>query len=82
MEELYGDHGVGKVSDNFVLKYWNVETKAFILKVGRENEKLVTNTLILMNEINHLPCRIRILDVSGTLFKIETKLKLKSESFE
>ena len=78
---LYGDLGVAKIAGNFMIKFWNIETKVFILAVGRENEEMITNSLIFMNEIINIPCRIRILHVSGTLLKIEENMKQKNESW-
>ena len=81
VSDLYGDLGHAKIAGNFMMKFWNVETKVFILRVGRENEQMVTSALALMNQLKNLPCRVRILHVSGTLLKIENNLKLKSECF-
>ena len=38
VKELYGDLGHAKIAGNFLIKFWNVQTKTFILRVGRENE--------------------------------------------
>ena len=48
-----------------------METKVFILQIGRENLLTVSNSLILINNIFNIPARIRILHVSGTLEKLE-----------
>lgn len=35
--DLYGEFGLAMLQPNFVIKFWNVTTKVFILRVGREN---------------------------------------------
>jgi len=48
---LYGDFGVAQVSGNFLVKFWNVQTKVLILRVGREHEPMVANALILTTSL-------------------------------
>ena len=78
---MYGEVGVATVSPNCVIKFWNMATRVFVLRVGRENEQMVCNSLILMNNFSSTPCRIRIVHVSGTLQKLEDKIKLLNESW-
>ena len=63
------------------MKFWNIETKVMILRIGRENEEMVSNTIIMINQISNIPCRIRILHVSGTLLKIENAMSKMDESW-
>jgi ribonuclease P/MRP protein subunit POP5 len=80
-QDLYGDLGAAAISSNFVVKFWNPSTKVLILRVGREHEVEVSNSLILLNSLSGQPCRIRILHVSGTLQKAEERMKLLNESW-
>ena len=81
VQDHFGDLGYAQVSSNFVIKFWNPQTKLFILRVSRDHEQLVTNSMIMATNINNMPARIRILHVSGTLQKLEENMKAKSESF-
>ena len=103
LHELYGDIGLAKAQPNFYcklisyinanlnyflsVKFWNVTTRIFILRVGRENLDMACTSLIFMTSfaetINELapsggsetPCRVRILHVGGTLEKVEKRYK-------
>ena len=75
---------------NFLVKFWNVTTRVFILRVGRENLDTAVNSLVLMSEVleyekmtagTGMPCRVRILHVGGTLDKVEHKYKMLSEAW-
>jgi RNase P/RNase MRP subunit POP5 len=63
------------------MKYWNPETKVFILRVGRETEEMVQTALILLSSVLGVKCRVRILHVSGTLQKIEENMQKVNESW-
>ena len=72
------------------VKFWNVTTRIFILRVGRENLETAVNSLVLMNEMLEYgqtavgaaqPCRVRILHVGGNLEKVEKKYKMLSEAW-
>lgn len=42
---------------------------------------MVSNSLVLQSQVAQVPCRVRILHVSGTLQKTEEKMKLMGESW-
>jgi RNase P/RNase MRP subunit POP5 len=72
---LFGDIGLGKILKNFQVKYVNNITNLVIIRVGRDNLKLMWTTLGLLNEIEGENCRMQVIAVSGTIKKIEIKAK-------
>ena len=81
---------MAQLQPNFMVKFWNVTTRVFILRVGRENVDMAINSLVMMNEMRQYdqivdgtaqPCRVRILHVGGTLEKVEQKYKNLSEAW-
>ena len=94
--DTYGEFGLALLQPNFVVKFWNVTTKVFIVRVGRENLDQALASLNLMtalvpNEATYHSgadlnnpdslCRVRILHIGGTLDKVETKYKAISEAW-
>ena len=74
------------------VKFWNVTTRIFILRVARENLDIASTGLIFMTQfaeaINELApagqetaCRVRILHVGGTLEKVENRYRQLSEAW-
>ena len=69
------------------VKFWNVTTRIFILRVGRENVDMANTSLCFLNDFAEnptdettgagrvAPCRVRVLHVGGTLEKVEKRYK-------
>ncbi|TNV72860.1 hypothetical protein FGO68_gene2562 [Halteria grandinella] len=86
--DAYGDLGIAKLQPNFLIKYWNPTTRVFILRVGREDEKMAQVSLTLMTKLtgcagpagsDKYVCKVRVIHVGGTLEKVEKALKDKTE---
>ena len=76
------------------VKFWNVTTRIFILRVGRDNCDIACTSLAFLtsfdepaggeagnNAVRQRPCRARILHVGGTLEKVEYRYKQLSEAW-
>lgn len=74
-ENLFGDVGVGKLHKNLQVKYMNNVTNLLIIRVGKENYKLIWSIIGLINNIDGIKMRMRILGLSGTIKKCEKKAK-------
>ena len=90
VQDAFGDVGIAQVQPNFIVKFWNVTTRIFILRVGRENIDTAVNSLVLMTEMREYDqpedvageqCRVRILHIGGTLEKVEQQYKKLSEAW-
>lgn len=75
-----------------IVKFWNVTTRIFILRVGRENLDMACTSLAFMTSYSdniaqptaassEKPCRVRVLHVGGTLEKVEKRYKQLSEAW-
>ena len=52
IEYYYGQYGISLVMNTLQIKYFNKETKLFILRCSREHHKMVWSVLTLLNSIN------------------------------
>ena len=75
VQNLFGDIGLGKINKNLQVKYVNNVTNLVIIRVGRDNLKLMWTALSLMNELEGETVRMQVIGVSGTIKKIELKAK-------
>jgi RNase P/RNase MRP subunit POP5 len=75
VQHLFGDIGLGKINKNLQVKYVNNVTNLVIIRVSRNNLKLMWTTLSLMNELEGETVRMQVIGVSGTIKKIELKAK-------
>lgn len=75
VENYFGDIGLGKLNKNLQVKYMNNITNMLIIRVGKENLKLIWTALALINEIDSINMRMHIIGVSGTIKKAEKKAK-------
>ena len=75
------------LTSHFIVKFWNVTTRVFILRVGRENLDMACTSLMFLTAFSEAmteagaPCRVRILHVGGTLEKVEKRYKQLSEAW-
>ena len=87
IHELYGEVGLAKIQPNFLVKFWNVTTRIFILRVGRENLDMANTALIFMTQFaceetaTVRDCRVRVMHVGGTLEKVEKRYKSLTEAW-
>lgn len=72
---FFGDNGLGKLKKNFQVKYVNEITNLVIIRIGRDELKLLHSILSLLSEIDNKTIKARIIHVSGTIKKIEEKAK-------
>ena len=86
---------LSRVMLNLLVKFWNVTTRIFILRVGRENLDIAATSLTFLTCLEEglnteagvgsggspVPCRVRILHVGGTLEKVEKHYKQLSEAW-
>ena len=75
VENLFGDIGLGKLNKNLQVKYMNNITNMLIIRVGKENLKLIWTALAMMNEIDSINMRMHIIGVSGSIKKAEKRAK-------
>ncbi|KAI5795585.1 Rpp14/Pop5 family-domain-containing protein [Geopyxis carbonaria] len=66
----YGDWGSG-VAGNLSVKYFSTATSTGIVRVGRDNYRVVWGALTQIREIKGRPVVIRVVKVSGTIKKAE-----------
>lgn len=72
---FFGELDFGKLKSNFQVKYLNSITNLVIIRVGRENCKMLETVLLLINKIDGKDVKLRILHISGTIKKLEEKAK-------
>ena len=75
VENFFGDIGLGRLNKNLQVKYMNNYTNMLIIRVGKENLKLIWTALALINEIDGINMRMHIIGVSGTIKKAEKRAK-------
>ncbi|KAI5821271.1 ribonucleases P/MRP protein subunit POP5, partial [Pyronema omphalodes] len=66
----FGDWGAG-IAGNISVKYFSPATSTGIVRVSREQYRLVWAVLSYIREIKGRPCTIRVVHVSGTIKKAE-----------
>ncbi|TLD31254.1 hypothetical protein PspLS_02802 [Pyricularia sp. CBS 133598] len=72
---LFGDYGSGLIERNLLVKYLSNATSTFILRVHREQYRLVWAALTFMDDLpikNGQACTFRVVHVGGTMRKVET----------
>ena len=72
---FFGESGLGQLKKNFQVKYVNEITNLVIIRVGRDELKLLHSILTLLCEIDNKKIKARIIHISGTIKKIEEKAK-------
>ena len=75
VENFFGDIGLGKLNKNLQVKYMNNYTNMLIIRVGKENLKLIWTALSLINEIDGINMKMHIIGVSGSIKKAEKRAK-------
>ena len=75
VENFFGDIGLGRLNKNLQVKYMNNITNMLIIRVGKENLKLIWTALAMMNEIDSINMRMHIIGVSGSIKKAEKRAK-------
>jgi RNase P/RNase MRP subunit POP5 len=75
VQSLFGDIGLGKINKNLQVKYVNNITNLVIIRIGRDNLKIMLTTINLLNQLEEQTVRLKMIAVSGTIKKIEIKAK-------
>jgi RNase P/RNase MRP subunit POP5 len=70
---LFGDAGLGKIKRNFQVKYSNNFTNMVIMRIGKEYLEILWTSLALITSIEGSNLRFKIINVSGTIKKVEIK---------
>lgn len=70
---LFGDTGIGKIRRNFQVKYNNNFTNLVIMRIGKEHLEILWTSLVLITNIEGYNLRFKVISVSGTIKKVETK---------
>jgi RNase P/RNase MRP subunit POP5 len=68
---FFGDSGVGKIRRNFQVKYNNNFTNLVIMRIGKEYLDILWTVLNLITNIEGHNLRFKIINVSGTIKKVE-----------
>lgn len=68
---FFGDSGVGKIRRNFQVKYNNNFTNLVIMRIGKEYLDILWTVLSLITNIEGYNLRFKIINVSGTIKKVE-----------
>ncbi|CAO3615819.1 unnamed protein product [Cunninghamella blakesleeana] len=76
----FGDMGVGLLKFTNV-KWYNSETKTGILRVPREFTDMLLSSMFFIKQIDNIPCRFKILQVSGTIVFIQKYAIERDRSF-
>ena len=66
IEANFGSFGSG-VTSSIQIKYFSPFTNIGILRMPREHGRMVWASLTFITKIKKIPCRIRVLHVSGTI---------------
>lgn len=77
----FGDLGVGKLNKNLQVKYMNNYTNMLIIRVGKENLKILWTAIALINNIEGVNTRMHVIGVSGSIKKCEQKAKKHLEQW-
>lgn len=77
----FGDIGVGKLNKNLQVKYMNNYTNMLIIRVGKENLKMLWTAVTLINNIDEINTRMHVIGVSGSIKKCEQKAKRHLEQW-
>lgn len=75
--ELFGDYGVGVVSNSLQVKYLSPATSTAIIRTPRAHYQLVWAALTFITRLPkpiNQPCVVRIVRVSGTIRKSEEEV--------
>lgn len=72
---LFGDLGTGQLRMNFQVLMVNEVTNLMIVRVSREQLKMLQTVLFTISRIDCKDVRIRVIHVSGTIKKIEQHAK-------
>ncbi len=75
IEEYFGDVGLGKLQKNLQVKYMNNFTNLLIIRVGKENFKMIWSVLALINNVDGLKARFKVIGISGSIKKCEKRAK-------
>jgi len=75
VENYFGDIGLGKLHKNLQVKYVNNYTNLIIVRIGKENLKIIWTALSMINNIDGLLMKMHIIGVSGTIKRAEMKAK-------
>ncbi|EWC47933.1 hypothetical protein DRE_02815 [Drechslerella stenobrocha 248] len=76
----FGDWGIGQAG-SFAVKYFSPATSTGILRITRDNYRLLWATLTFMRELSGQPVVIKVARVSGTIRKAEVEaVKLAEET--
>ena len=67
VENYFGDIGLGKLHKNLQVKYVNNYTNLIIVRIGKENLKIIWTALSMINNIDGLLMKMHIIGVSGTI---------------
>ena len=75
VENFFGDVGLGKLNKNLQVKYFNNYTNLLIIRIGKENLKIIWTVLTMINNIDGLKMKFHIISISGTIKRAEIKAK-------
>lgn len=67
VQQLYGDYGLGVISQSLVLKRFNKQTKIGIFSCYRHSYRYLFNALLLIQDIQKVKCIFRTHHLSGTI---------------
>ncbi|KAF8535611.1 Rpp14/Pop5 family-domain-containing protein [Trichophaea hybrida] len=73
LSQQFGDWGSG-VAGGLSVKYFSPATSTGIVRVSREQYRLVWAALTYVREIKGRPCVVRVVRVSGTIKKAELEV--------
>ena len=67
VQQLYGDYGLGVISQSLVLKRFNKQTKIGILSCYRHSYRNLFNALLIIQDVLKVKCIFRTHHLSGTI---------------
>ena len=76
----FGDHGSGLVSASLSIRYFSAATSTGIVRVARDNYRIVWAALTFIRDIMGRECVITVRRVSGTVKKAEREIIQRDKS--
>ncbi|XP_022095807.1 ribonuclease P/MRP protein subunit POP5-like [Acanthaster planci] len=67
VKEVHGDYGAAALAWGLNVKYLNPHTGVMLIRVRRQNQKILSTTLPFIKSVAGYPVTVRTLHISGTI---------------
>ncbi|XP_038059390.1 ribonuclease P/MRP protein subunit POP5-like [Patiria miniata] len=67
VRQIHGDYGAAAIAWGLNVKYLNPDTGVMMIRVRRQNQKILSTTLPFIKSVASFPVTMRTLHISGTI---------------